>query len=138
MKTLDLQRWKKTSTSPFTYCWKWFQNWIPFIHTSDSQIQQLQAFFWKSTDLKCDCKLIKIPSLFLENSFANVLNSTLYVKVVFSKLGLAVSVPKNANISGTILAMKIPKLGLSKKIGTFLSHKNLGQHLLTKSAEISN
>ena len=36
------------------------------------------------------------------------------MKVVFSKSGLAVSVPKNANISGTILAMKIPKLGLCR------------------------
>ena len=36
---------KKTSTSPFTYCWKWFRNWIPFIHTSESRIQQLQVFF---------------------------------------------------------------------------------------------
>ena len=32
---------KKTSTSPFTYCCKWFRNWIPFNHTSVSQIQQL-------------------------------------------------------------------------------------------------
>ena len=81
MKTLDLQRWKKTSTSTFAYCSKWFRNWIPFIHTSESQIQQLQAFFSKQLcNLKCDCQWIKIPFLFLENSFANVSNSTLYVR----------------------------------------------------------
>ena len=43
-----------------------------------------------------------------------------YMKVVFSKSGLAVSVPKNANISGTILAMKIPKLGLCREDWGFL------------------
>ena len=36
------------------------------------------------------------------------------MKVVISKSGLAVSVPKNANISRTILAMKILKLGLCR------------------------
>ena len=36
------------------------------------------------------------------------------MKVVISKSGLAVPVPKNANISGTILAMKIQKLGLCR------------------------
>ena len=36
------------------------------------------------------------------------------MKVVISKSGAAVSVPKNANISGTILAMKIPKLALRR------------------------
>ena len=36
------------------------------------------------------------------------------MKVVIFKSGLAVSVPKNANISGTILVMKIPKLGLCR------------------------
>ena len=81
MKTLDLQRWKKTSTSTFAYCSKWFRNWIPFIHTSESQIQQLQAFFESNyCNLKCDCEWIKIPFLFLENSFANVSNSILYVQ----------------------------------------------------------
>ena len=63
-KPFDLWRWKN-STSPFTYCWKWFRNWISFIHASDSQIQQLQNFFGKR-NLKCDCKLINMPSLFLE------------------------------------------------------------------------
>ena len=72
---------KKTSTSAFAYCSKWFRNWIPFIHTSESQIQQLQVFFWKPLcNLKCDCQWIKIPFLFLENSFANVSNSILYVQ----------------------------------------------------------
>ena len=36
------------------------------------------------------------------------------MKVVIFKSGLAVSVPKNANISGTIVVMKIPKLGLCR------------------------
>ena len=36
------------------------------------------------------------------------------MKVVIFKSGLAVSVPKNANISGTILDMKISKLGLCR------------------------
>ena len=38
----------------------------------------------------------------------------MHMKVVIFKSGLAVSVPKNANISGTILVMKIPKLGLCR------------------------
>ena len=73
---------KKTSTSVFAYCSKWFRNWIPFIHTSESQIQQLEAFFFESNycNLKCDCEWIRIPFLFLENSFANVSNSILYVQ----------------------------------------------------------
>ena len=37
-----------------------------------------------------------------------------HMKVVISKSGLAVSVPKNANISGTIQAMKILKLALCR------------------------
>ena len=36
------------------------------------------------------------------------------MKVVIFKSGLAASVPKNTNISGTMLAMKIPKLGLCR------------------------
>ena len=36
------------------------------------------------------------------------------VKVAIFKSALAVSVPKNANISGTILDMKISKLGLCR------------------------
>ena len=40
------------------------------------------------------------------------------MKVVISKSGLAVSVHKNANISGTIQDMKIPKLALCRgKLG---------------------
>ena len=50
-------RWKKSSTSPFTYCWKGFRNWI-----SDSTT----SIFFGKLNLKCDCKLIHIPSLFLE------------------------------------------------------------------------
>ena len=42
------------------------------------------------------------------------------MKVVISKSGLAVSVPKNANISGTRLAMKILKLALCRRrLGIF-------------------
>ena len=37
------------------------------------------------------------------------------LKVVFSKSGLAVSVPKNANILETILVMKISKLELYRE-----------------------
>ena len=37
-----------------------------------------------------------------------------YLKVVISKSGLAVSVPKNANISGTERDMKILKLGFCR------------------------
>ena len=48
---------KKSSTSPFTYCWKGFRNWI-----SDSTT----SIFFGKLNLKCDCKLIHIPSLFLE------------------------------------------------------------------------
>jgi len=42
------------------------------------------------------------------------------MKVVIFKSGLLVSVHKNANISGTILAMKIPKLGFCRgRLGLF-------------------
>ena len=47
------------------------------------------------------------------------------MKVFISKSGLAVSVPKNANISGTILAMKIPKLGLCRgRLWLFVTEKS--------------
>ena len=58
-ENLWFTKMKKNSTSPFTYCWKWFRNWTSFIRTSDSQIQQLQTFFGK-LNLNCDCKLINI------------------------------------------------------------------------------
>ena len=54
---------KKTSTSPFTYCWKWFRNWIPFIHTSESQIQQLQAFFLKAITVTWNVTANELRSL---------------------------------------------------------------------------
>ena len=47
------------------------------------------------------------------------------MQVVISKSGLAVSVPKNANISGTILAMKISKLGLCRGILGLSCHINI-------------
>ena len=56
LKTFDLKM-KKSSTSSFTYCWKGFRNWI-----SDSTT----SLFFGKLNLKCDCKLIHIPSLFLE------------------------------------------------------------------------
>ena len=43
-----------------------------------------------------------------------------HMKIVISKSGLAVSLPKNANISGTIQAMKIPKLSLCIEDWSFL------------------
>ena len=49
------------------------------------------------------------------------------MKVVIFKSGLAVSVPKNANISGTILVMKIPKLGLCRE------RSGLSRHIKSRS-----
>ena len=42
-----------------------------YIRLSDSN-STTSNFFWQEFNLKCDCKLIKIPYLFLENSFANI------------------------------------------------------------------
>ena len=60
---MDLQRWKKTSTSAFAYCSKWFRNWIPFIHTSESQIQQLQVFFLKAITVTWNVTANELRSL---------------------------------------------------------------------------
>ena len=51
----------------------------PYIRISDSTTS---SFFFESNycNLKCDCEWIKIPFLFLENSFANVSNSILHVQ----------------------------------------------------------
>ena len=67
-ENLGFAKMKKTSTSAFAYCWKWFRNWIPFIHISESQIQQLQAFFWRqltwnvtANEFRCLSFFWKIP-----------------------------------------------------------------------------
>ena len=67
-ENLGFAKMKKTSTSAFAYCWKWFRNWIPFIHISESQIQQLRAFFWKqltwnvtANEFRCLSFFWKIP-----------------------------------------------------------------------------
>ena len=51
-------------------------------HSSIHQTVKFNNFklFWRASNLKCDCKLNEIPSLFLDNSFANVSNSTMHVR----------------------------------------------------------
>ena len=51
-------------------------------HSSIHQTVKFNNFklFWRASNLKCDCNLNEIPSLFLDNSFANVSNSTMHVR----------------------------------------------------------
>ena len=76
MKTLDWQRWKKLRLHLSLTLGNDFATEF---HSSIHQTLRFNNFklFWKATNLKCDCTLIKIPSPFRE-SFANVSNSTLY------------------------------------------------------------
>ena len=81
MKTLDLQRWKKLRLQLSLTV---RNDFATEFHSSLHQNLRFNNFklFFESNycNLKYDCEWIKIPFLFLENSFASVSNSILYVQ----------------------------------------------------------